>query len=100
MAFNSAYFVPSGNQSKRGVVSQYFDYKTTDTLATCDTAGYFNSVFQSLTVGDIITIMVVDSLTAPTTFSIGTLLVSSISAAGVVDCKDAVGIVTPSTNTD
>ncbi len=41
-------------QSKRGNAPGLFLYKTADTQATVNTSGYFNSIANLLTVGDII----------------------------------------------
>ena len=58
MAFDAAGFVPIGGQSKAGNAPQIFAYKTTDTAATVDTSGYFNSLAGLLKIGDLILIVV------------------------------------------
>jgi len=54
MAFTIANFQPIGGQAKRGSAPQHFSYKTEDSAATVDTAGYFNEVRGLLEVGDVI----------------------------------------------
>jgi hypothetical protein len=79
-------------QSKRGNAPGLFLYKTADTQATVNTAGYFNSIAALLTVGDII--FVYDS----TTPSLVLTYVNAVSAAGVVDIAD--GTTVSATDTD
>ncbi len=78
-------------QSKRGNAPGLFLYKTADTPATVNTAGYFNSIANLLTVGDII--FVYDS----TTPSLVLTYVNSVSS-GVVDIAD--GTTVSATDTD
>jgi hypothetical protein len=95
MAFSTTGFQPIGGQSKAGNAPQVWSYTTTDTAATVDSSGYFNTVNSLLKVGDIIW-RVTTSSGAVSTY--GTHIVMTISAAGVVDTSDAtVGTVT---NTD
>lgn len=54
MAFDPLYFGPIGGQARRGKQPQMFSYKTEDTAATVDSAGYFNSVLNLLEIGDVI----------------------------------------------
>lgn len=54
MAFDVTGFNVIGGQSKRGRGPQMFSYKTEDTAATVDTAGYFNDVLNLLEIGDVI----------------------------------------------
>lgn len=90
MAFNINYFSSAGAQSKRGKVSQVFRYRTTDSLATCDTANYFLSAASMLSVGDEIQVQVVDSVTAPTSIvEQGVLRVRTVSSSAI-DTYDAV----------
>jgi hypothetical protein len=79
-------------QSKRGNAPGLFLYKTADTQATVNTAGYFNSIAALLTVGDII--FVYDS----TTPSLVLTYVNQVTAAGVVDIAD--GTTVSATDTD
>lgn len=46
-----------------------WDYLTTDTAATVDTAGYFNEAKDFMRVGDLIIRTQADSVTAPTTIT-------------------------------
>jgi hypothetical protein len=78
-------------QSKRGNAPGLFLYKTADTQATVNTSGYFNSIANLLTVGDII--FVYDS----TTPSLVLTYVNSVSS-GVVDIAD--GTTVSATDTD
>lgn len=79
-------------QSKRGNAPGLFLYKTADTQATVNTAGYFNSIASLLTVGDII--FIYDS----TTPSLVLTYVNQVTAAGVVDIAD--GTTVSATDTD
>lgn len=79
-------------QSKRGNAPGLFLYKTADTQATVNTAGYFNSIASLLTVGDVI--FVYDS----TTPSLVITYVNQVTAAGVVDIAD--GTTISATDTD
>jgi hypothetical protein len=67
-------------------------YKTADTQATVNTAGYFNSVYQLLNVGDVL--FVYDT----TTPSLVLTYVNAVSTAGVVDIAD--GTTVSATDTD
>jgi len=87
MAFARAGWNPIGGQSKKGTAPQLFTYTTTDTVATLNTAAYFNDVSDDVSVGDIII-----SVT-----STGGTLASSIhtvasNASGVVDVTDGTTI--------
>lgn len=66
MAFKRANFQPIGGQACRGIggAPQVFSYKTDDSHATVDTAGYFNEVRSLLNVGDLIDVVVVTNLDA------------------------------------
>lgn len=68
MAFKRANFGPIGGQSRRGIkgAPAVWSYKTDDTHATVDTAGYFNEVRNLLSVGDLIDVVVVTNLDATT----------------------------------
>ena len=87
MAFARAGWNPIGGQSKKGSAPQLFTYTTTDTVATVNTAAYFNDVSEDVSVGDVII-----SVT-----STGGTLASSIhtvvsNASGVVDVSDGTTI--------
>ena len=87
MAFARAGWNPIGGQSKKGSAPQLFTYPTTDTVATVNTAAYFNDVSEDVSVGDVII-----SVT-----STGGTLASSIhtvvsNASGVVDVSDGTTI--------
>ena len=78
--------------SKRGNGPSMYLYKTADTQATVNTAGYFNALSSMLEVGDII--FVYDT----TTPSLVLTYVNAVSAAGVVDIAD--GTTVSATDTD
>ena len=87
MAFARAGWNPIGGQSKKGSAPQLFTYTTTDTVATVNTAAYFNDVSEDVSVGDVII-----SVT-----STGGTLASSIhtgvsNASGGVDVSDGTTI--------
>jgi hypothetical protein len=91
MAFSSTGF-NAVSTSKAGNAPSMYIYKTADTQATVNTAGYFNSVYQLLNVGDIL--FVYDT----TTPSLVLTYVNAVSAAGVVDIAD--GTTVSATDTD
>lgn len=95
MAFSSTGFNPIGGQSKAGNAPQIWSYTTTDTAATIDTSGYFNSVASLLKVGDLIYRVTTSSGAVSTA---GLHVVMTISAAGVVDVADTTAMTV--TNTD
>lgn len=95
MAFNVTNFQPIGGQSKAGNAPQMWSYTTTDSAATVDTSGYFNSVASLLKVGDMIYRVTTSSGAVSTA---GQHVVMTISAAGVVDVSDATALTV--TNTD
>lgn len=96
MAFDSAGLSAAGGQSKAGNAPQMWTYTTTDSAATVDTSGYFNSIASLLKVGDLIYRVTTSSGSVSTA---GFHVVLSISAAGVVDVADAQAVNT-GTNTD
>jgi hypothetical protein len=77
--------------SKRGNGPSMYLYKTADTQATVNTAGYFNTLSSMLEVGDII--FVYDSTTPSLVL---TYVLSN--ASGVVDIAD--GTTVSATDTD
>lgn len=98
MAFLLTNFSPVGATSKRGNAPAIYSYKTDDTHATVDTAGYFNDLSNSLTIGDVITVVVVTNLGASNeaVATYGTHIVLS-NAANVVDISNVtVNVVTDS----
>jgi len=91
MAFTIANFAPLGNTSRRGKAPAEWTYKTTDSLATCDTAAYFNGVSTILSIGDRIHISVVDDVDTTTAITdFGTATVDT-NASGVVDTNNVIG---------
>ena len=88
MAFALANFSPVGGQSARGKAPQRFSYLTDDTIATVNTAAYFNSISGLLNIGDIIDVVVVDDPAAITSVSAVAMVVVVSNAAGVVDVAD------------
>lgn len=84
MAFSSAGWNVIG-AAKKGNAPSMYTYTSADAIATVNTAGYFNDLSDTLSVGDII--FVHDSATP--TMSI--VMVAS-NAAGVVDVTDGTAI--------
>lgn len=85
MAYAEAGLQPIGGQGKAGSAPQMWSYTTTDTIATVNTSGYFNSAADLLKVGDLI--YVHDSNT-PT----ATLVVVLSNASSVVDVSDGTAL--------
>lgn len=100
MAFTKANFSAVGGQSKRGIggAPQMFTYKTADSHATVDSAGYFNEVRTLLSIGDIIDVVVVTNLDASTEAlsTYGRHIVKDKSATAVDVTDVTVGTVTDS----
>ena len=90
MAYSSTGFV-TVCASKAGNAPSMYLYKTADTQATVNTAGYFNSLSSMLSVGDII--FVYDTTTPSLVL---TYVLSN--ASGVVDIAD--GTTVSATDTD
>lgn len=61
MAFRNSTFFPVGNQSGRNHAPAKYIYRTTDTLSTLLTLGYFADIESKLSVGDKIEIQFVDA---------------------------------------
>lgn len=78
--------IPIGGQSTRGLGPQLWTYTSADTLATQDSAGYFNNASDRLARGDII-LSVVTSTGAPVAFGI---LIVNANSSGVVDTIDVI----------
>lgn len=89
MSFILKNLSPLGANARRNGVPSHFTYRTTDSLLTCGTSGYFNDVYTMLDVGDVIKVEVVDSVTTPTVVTdYGTLIVQS-NASKVVDTYES-----------
>jgi hypothetical protein len=69
--------------SKRGNAPGIYAYKTTDSIATVNTEGYFNSLSSMLEVGDLIY-----CVTSTGTTAVATLVYVLSNASGVVDVND------------
>ena len=69
--------------SKKGNAPSIYTYQTADTIADVNTAGYFNSISDTLAVGDLIYCV---TSTAGTRISTLTQVLSN--SAGVVDVAD------------
>lgn len=69
--------------SKRGTAPSIYAYKTTDTIADVNTAGYFNNLSNTLEVGDLIYCVTSTGSTAVCTL---TQVLSN--SGGVVDVAD------------
>ena len=74
---------PIGGQSKKGTAPQIWVYTTADTIATCNTEGYFNDVSDEVSVGDLIFCNTSTSGTY-----VATLVYVLSNASGVVDVND------------
>ncbi len=69
--------------SKRGNAPSVYTYTTTDSIATVNTEGYFNSLANTLAVGDLIYCVTSTGSTA-----VATLVYVLSNASGVVDVND------------
>lgn len=98
MAFIRANFGPAGGQSRKGIggAPAIWVYKTADTHATVDSAGYFNEVRNLLSIGDIIWVVVVTNLGAANEAlsTYGTHCVKDKSTTAVDVTDVTVGVVT------
>ena len=92
MAFSSAGWSVVG-ASKRGNAPSVYTYTTTDSIATVNTEGYFNTLADTLTVGDLIYCVTSTGSTA-----VATLVYVLSNASGVVDIND--GTTLANTDTD
>lgn len=79
--------------SKAGVSPSIYAYKTADALADVNTAGYFNALSTTLSVGDLIY-----GVTSTGTTAVAALYYVLSNASGVVDVND--GTVLANTDTD
>lgn len=86
MAFSRSGWSPIGGQSKKGSAPAMWSYSSADAIATVNTAGYFNSVSDEVSVRDLI--FVVDTAT-PTGHFVNVLS----NASGVVDVSDGTVVV-------
>ena len=82
MAFSSTGFATIG-ASKSGNAPSIYSYQTADTIADVNTEGYFNSLSDTLAVGDLIYCV---TSTGGTRVSTLTQVLSN--SAGVVDVAD------------
>ena len=79
--------------AKSGNAPSVYAYKTTDAIADVNTAGYFNTLADTLKVGDLIY-----CVTSVGTTAVASLVYVLSNAAGVVDVND--GTVLANTDTD
>lgn len=92
MAFSSAGWSVVG-ASKRGNAPSVYTYTTTDTIATVNTEGYFNTLAATLAVGDLIY-----CLTSTGSTAVATLVYVLSNTGSVVDVND--GTTLANTDTD
>ena len=83
----------SVSPNKRGNAPSTYAYKTTDSIADVNTSGYFNSLADTLEVGDLIYCVTSTGSTA-----VATLVYVLSNASGVVDVND--GTTLANTDTD
>jgi hypothetical protein len=83
----------SVSPNKRGNAPSIYAYKTTDAIADVNTSGYFNSLADTLEVGDLIY-----CVTSTGTTAVATLVYVLSNASGVVDVTD--GTTLANTDTD
>lgn len=79
--------------AKRGNAPSMYGYKTTDAIADVNTSGYFNSLSDTLEVGDLIY-----CVTSTGTTAVASFVYVLTNAAGVVDVND--GTVAADTDSD
>ena len=96
MAFLIADFAPIGGQASRGEAPALYSYWTEDAHTTIDTSGYFDSLSQVLSVGDVI---MVERHATGVPAGLRWHIVAS-NSAGVVDVFDAFGGSPTLTDTD
>lgn len=75
------------NAAKRGNAPSIYAYKTTDPIADVNTEGYFNSLANTLAVGDLIY-----CVTSTGTTAVATLTVVRSNSGGVVDVDNGTTI--------
>jgi hypothetical protein len=83
----------SVSPNKRGNAPSIYAYKTTDSIADVNTSGYFNSLADTLEVGDL-----VYCVTSTGTTAVATLVYVVSNSSGVVDVTD--GTTLANTDTD
>ena len=82
MAYSATGFSTIG-ASKAGNSPAFYAYKTTDAIADVNTSGYFNTLANNLSVGDLIY-----CVTSTGTTAVATLVYVVSNSAGVVDVTD------------
>ena len=87
MAFSSTGLATIG-ASKKGNAPSIYSYSTTDAIADVNTEGYFNSIHDTLAVGDVIFCRT----STGGTQALSIVYVLTITAAGVVDVTDGLTI--------
>ena len=92
MAYSATGFT-AYSAAKRGSAPSMYGYKTTDAIADVNTSGYFNSLSDTLEVGDII-----HCVTSTGTTAVVSLVYVLSNASGVVDVTD--GTVLANTDSD
>lgn len=92
MAFSATGFVTIC-AAKSGNAPSMYAYKTTDAIADVNTSGYFNSLANTLKVGDLIY-----CVTSTGTTAVASLVYVLSNASGVVDVND--GTVLANTDSD
>lgn len=92
MAFSATGFT-TYSASKRGNAPSMYGYKTTDAIADVNTSGYFDSLANTLEVGDVI-----HCVTSTGTTAVVSLVYVVSNASGVVDVTD--GTVLANTDSD
>lgn len=86
MAFSTTGFATIG-ASKKGNAPSVYSYSTTDAIADVNTSGYFNTLANTLAVGDLIY-----CLTSTGTTAVATLVYVLSNSGGVVDVNDGMTI--------
>lgn len=76
----------------------YWHYITADTPATVDSAGYFNAAKDELNVGDVVLVVQVNSVSAPTTVSAAGHHIVNANDGTTVDVTDATALSTTDTD--
>lgn len=84
--------------SKPGAAPSIFTYRTTDTAADVDTAGYFDSVREQLRIGDLIYRVTVDGNGALVTAGFHTVKDKPASNAAGVDVTDTLALTVTDTD--
>jgi hypothetical protein len=95
MPFTLASLQPLGGQARVNVAPQMWAYKTQDSAADVDTAGYFNAVQRLLFPGDVILRVTVNASNVVQTAGWHVVMTS---AAGAVNVSDTTALTV--TNTD